>query len=145
VLPADGDYTVRVYLIRAAARRNESGSYALDIGVGGKALAALPASVDALIPGTPYHASASIPCADTFDPKVRECEAFVIRRGHDGTATVEIRWPIGTKRRVLFLQGKPVASDAPDALAVSRRGDTSIVSIGGGERLEIPDALLFGG
>jgi hypothetical protein len=32
-LPADGTYTIRVYLMRSAARRNESTSYALDVGV----------------------------------------------------------------------------------------------------------------
>jgi hypothetical protein len=35
VLPADGTYTIRVYLMRSAARRNESASYALDVGVSG--------------------------------------------------------------------------------------------------------------
>jgi hypothetical protein len=34
-LPADGTYTIRVYLMRSAARRNESASYALDVGVSG--------------------------------------------------------------------------------------------------------------
>lgn len=145
MLPADGDYTVRVYLMRSAARRNETSSYTLTIGVNGKPLEVLPASVDALIPGTPFHASAKVPCADSADPKARECEAFVIRRGHDGTATVEVRWPLGTKRRILFKQGKPVASDSPDPLGVSRKGDTSIVSLGAAERVEVPDALIFGG
>jgi hypothetical protein len=32
-LPADGDYTVRVYLMRNAARRNEASDYTLDIGI----------------------------------------------------------------------------------------------------------------
>ena len=43
LLPTDGDYTVRVYLMRAAARRNEASDYTLTVGVTGKALAALPA------------------------------------------------------------------------------------------------------
>jgi hypothetical protein len=30
-LPADGDYTVRTYLMRNAARRGESSDYTLDI------------------------------------------------------------------------------------------------------------------
>ena len=32
-LPADGVYRIRVYLMRSAARRNESTSYALDVGL----------------------------------------------------------------------------------------------------------------
>jgi len=34
-LPTDGTYTIRVYLMRNAARRNESTTYALDVGVSG--------------------------------------------------------------------------------------------------------------
>jgi hypothetical protein len=32
-LAAEGDYTIRVYLMRNAARRNESASYTLDVGL----------------------------------------------------------------------------------------------------------------
>jgi len=32
-LPTDGDYAIRVYLMRAAARRNESAQYSLDVSV----------------------------------------------------------------------------------------------------------------
>ena len=61
---------------------------------------------------------------------IKECEAFVIRRGFDGTATVEVRWGEGLKRRILFVKGKPVAADATDALSVERRGDVSVVRFG---------------
>jgi len=36
-LPADGIYTIRVYLMRSAARRNESASYTLEVGLSGAA------------------------------------------------------------------------------------------------------------
>jgi hypothetical protein len=36
-LPADGNYTIRLYLMRNAARRNESTSYRLDVSVSGSA------------------------------------------------------------------------------------------------------------
>jgi hypothetical protein len=145
VLPTDGDYAIRVYLMRNAARRNESASYTLTVGVTGQALAATPAAKDALIPGTPFHASAKIVCSVPYDAKTKECEAFVIRRGFDGTATVEVRWGEGLKRRILFVKGKPVAADATEALAVERRGDVSVVRFGSDERFEIPDALVTGG
>ena len=38
VLPADGEYTVRVYLMRAAARRGETSAYTITIRVTGKPL-----------------------------------------------------------------------------------------------------------
>jgi hypothetical protein len=145
VLPTDGDYSIRVYLMRNAARRNESANFTLTVGVSGQALAATPAAKDALIPGTPFHASAKVACAPPFASGIKECEAFVIRRGFDGTATVEVRWGEGLKRRILFVKGKPVAADATAALSVERRGNVSVVHFGGDERFEIPDVLVFGG
>ncbi len=145
VLPTDGDYTIRVYLMRPAARRNESSDYTLTVGVTGKALAPVAASQDALIPGTPFHASTTITCAPLLDPKPQRCEAFVIRRGFDGAATVEVRGPNGFKRRILFVKGDPVASDSQDPMTFSRKGDVSVVKFGADESAEIPDALVRGG
>ena len=146
MLPADGDYKVRVYLMRNAARRNETSDYTLTIGVTGKALAPLPASKDALLPGTPFHASASITCLPMpyGDTKPQRCEAFVIRRGVDGTATVEIPSK-GIRRRILFVKGEPVASDSAETMTVTRKGDVTTVKFESGEYYEIVDALVIGG
>jgi hypothetical protein len=144
VLPTDGDYTIRVYLMRAAARRKESSNYTLTIGVTGKALAPTPASMDALIQGTSFHAAAKITCVPFLETKPQQCEAFVIRRGVDGTATVEIPQANAGKRRILFVQGKPVASDATGPLTVTRKGELSVVTLGSDERYEIPDVLVIG-
>jgi hypothetical protein len=131
--------------MRPAARRNETSDYTLTVGVTGKALAALPASQDAVLPGTPFHASAQITCVPFLETKPRQCDAFVIRRGHDGTATVEIAQPNSGKRLILFVQGKPIASDSQDALSFSRQGDVTVVKLGADERYDIPDALVSGG
>jgi hypothetical protein len=146
VLPADGDYVVRVYLMRPAARRGESSNYTVTIGASGKALAPIAASQDALVPGTSYHASAKIKCVPAFETTPRDCDAFVIRRSFDGTATVDVPGS-AEKRSILFVKGKPVASNAQamDALTSERRGDTTIVKLGASERYEIPDALVTGG
>ena len=149
VLPADGDYTIRVYLVRAAARRNESSNYTLTIRVTGKALAPVPASKDAVIPGTPFHASGKITCVPYIErfgeKKSQECEAFVIRRGFDGTATVQIPQENSVMRRILFVKGKPVASDSQDPMTFPRNDDRTIVTFDTDEGYEIPDALVFGG
>jgi hypothetical protein len=146
LLPADGDYIVRVYLMRPAARRGESSTYTLTIGVTGEALEPTATSRDRVLPGTSYHASTRIKCVPAFESTPRDCDAFVVRRGFDGSATVDIPGQAGT-RSVLFVQGKPVASNAQamDALSAERQGDTTIVKIGDAERYEIPDALLTGG
>ena len=145
MLPTDGIYVVQVYLMRNAARRNETSNYTLTVGVTGKPLAPVPAAKDALIPGTPFHASATVACTPPFESKPQPCEASVIRRGFDGTATVEVRGPGSTLRRILFVGGVPVASDATEPLAYSRAGDLTIVKFGADERYEIPDALVRGG
>lgn len=146
MLPADGDYVVRVYLMRPAARRRESSSYTLTISVTGRALAPTAASKDALLPGTAYHASAKIRCVPAFESTPRECDAFVVRRGFGGTATVDVPGRADT-RSILFVNGKPAASNAQgfDALSSERKGDTTIVKLGTTERYEIPDALITGG
>ncbi len=145
VLPTDGDYAIRVYLMRNAARRNESARYTLTLDVSGQALAATSAAEDALIQGTPFHASAKVVCTVPFAPNVKECDAFVIRRGFDGTATVEVRWGEGMKRRILFVRHEVVAADSPEPPVFERRRDFTIVRFGGDERFEIPEALVTGG
>lgn len=145
VVPADGEYVVRVYLMPAAARRNESSDYTLTVGVTGRALPPLVASQDHLIPGTPYHATAAIACAPPPPAEAKSCEAWVVRRGFDGTATVEVRQGYGFRRWILFVAGKPVASDVAGPIAVSGQKGLSIVRLGAGERYEVPEALLKGG
>jgi hypothetical protein len=145
LLPSDGDVRVRVYLMRPAARRLESSSYSLRLGIGGAALTPIPASRDALIPGTPYHASAELPCISGSSGKAASCKASVIRRANN-SATVVVTNPEGQKRQFLFVNGKAVASDQPEQLMVQRRGDVSLLSLGENfERYEIVDALVVGG
>ena len=146
VLPADGDYAIRVYLVRAAARRNEASTYTLTVSITGAPLAPLPASKDAVVSGTPFHATATIACVPPFASGPASCEAGVVRRGRDGTATVEVRAPGSTlTRRILFVKGSPVASDATGELTFVRKGDLTVVSIAPDERYEIVDAFIIGG
>ena len=145
LLPSDGDVRVRVYLMRPAARRLESSRYSLRLGIDGDALAPIPASHDALIPGTPYHASAEVPCISGSSGKAASCKASVIRRANN-SATVVVMNPEGQKRQFLFVNGKAVASDQAEQLMVQKRGDVSLLSLGENfERYEIVDALVVGG
>lgn len=145
LLPVEGLYTLRVYLMRSAARRNETSHYTLDVAVTGQPLKPLPEAQDARIPGTPYHASTTLPCTLPYEPDTKRCDAFVIRRSFDGTATVEVRGPKSYLRRVLFIKGKPVAADSTHPMTSSRQGDVTEVRFEQDERLEIPDALITGG
>lgn len=148
LLPDDGLYTVRVYLVRSAARRNESSQFELQVSIEGKPLAALPARVDALVKGTRFHAVATVPCQPAYAPS-QACQAGVIRRGQDGTATVELSWRTpeqsAGKRRVLFVKGKPVAADAQQNLHHQRDERGWLIEFDDSERYNIPDALILGG
>jgi hypothetical protein len=147
VLPADGDYTVRVYLMRNAARRGAVSTFTLTVGVTGKALAPLPAKRDATVAGTHYHATAQIACVPMpfGDTAPKTCEAGVVRRDTDGTATIEVSLGAAGKRRILFVKGKPEVSDSMEKMTSSRQGDVTVVAFESGERHEIPDALISGG
>lgn len=145
VLPTDGDYVIRVYLNRAAARRTESSQYTLTVGVTGKPLPPLPAARDAKVAGTAYHATAEVKCVPPYATTPAMCPVGVIRRGTDGTATVELRNNDALVRRILFVQGKPVAADTGEPLVAQRQGDVTVVKVGADERYDIPDPLLTGG
>ncbi len=144
-LPADGNYTLLVYLMRNASRRNESAAYTLDVGVTGQALAALPAAKDALVAGTHFHAAAEVPCQTPGAEAGARCQAGVVRRGRDGTATVEFRSASGTARSVLFVKGQAVVSDSAQPMTSSRQGDQISLRFGSDERYDLPEALLTGG
>ena len=129
VLPTDGDYAIRVYLMRNAARRNESARLHADRrrqrpGAGGDAGGRGRADSRARLSMPRRRSSAR--CRSRR--MIKECDAFVIRRGFDGTATVEVRWGEGLKRRILFVKGKAVAADATDALVGSNAGAMSASS-----------------
>lgn len=140
VLPTTGRYRVQVFQMRAAARRGETASYNLTIGItgGGKA------STDALVPGTRYNATADIKCVTSVGGKTGACKAGVIRRGN-GNATVELKTPDGGQRSITFTNGKATGSDSTNRLTATRAGDDTIVRIGTVEIYTIPDALVFGG
>jgi hypothetical protein len=145
LLPSDVDVTLRLYLMRPAALRNESNSYNLRVGISGAPLAPVPASRDALIPGTPYHASSEVACTSGSTGKAAKCKATLIRRGNN-SGTVVVTNPEGQKRQFLFVNGKEVASDQPEKLSVQRRGDGSVISLGENfGRYEIVDALVVVG
>jgi hypothetical protein len=145
LMPDDGVYTLRVYLMRSEARRKRSSSYTLTVSVTGKPLPALSPKDDALVPGTRFHATTTVRCVQ-HSAQARECDAGVVRRGRDGTATVELSWDKNARRRILFVKGRPEAADVPLAFTFSRneRGDI-VVDFGGEERFEIPESLVSGG
>ena len=148
MLPTDGDYKVRVYLMRSAARRNETASYTLTVGITGSAavaptLGAAPAG-DAKVKGTPYHATGQVPCAMGNAPQgSAQCDFGVIR-GKAGNAEVHVTPPGGFKRVLTFVAGK-VTADSGASVKATKNGDLWSVDINDYEHYRIPDAVISGG
>jgi hypothetical protein len=141
-----GTYTIRVYQMRATGRRGETASYRMTVSVSGAAASGTAPShrpADALVSGTPYHATATIRCRASAGASMSSCNAGVVRR--NASATVHVDTPDGGERSIFFREGRAVSSDSDNMMSVTRRGDTNIVTIGTYEVYEIPDAFVFGG
>jgi len=141
-----GTYTIRVYQMRASGRRGEVARFQLGVSITGRSSANNTPTHrpgDALVPGTPYHATTTVRCRSMRGAPMGMCNAGVIRR--PGSATVHLDTQDGGERTILFRSGRAVSSDSDNRTSVERRGDISIVRIGTVELYEIPDALVFGG
>ena len=146
VLPETGDYKVRVYLMRSAARRKEVARYRLEMIVAAGGNRSDP-SGDALVPGTPYHATGEIPCAMGRGQPTGPCP-FGVKRQGNGSGLVTVTKPDRRTRAIVFRNGQPTGYDESEAdrgaFSVEKQNDLSIIHIGD-ERYEIPDAVIWGG
>lgn len=145
-----GVYTIRVYQMRATGRRGEIARYALSIaarGGGGGAIGGGTThpvhSRDALVAGTPYHATSMIRCTAQPGRPMTSSNAGVIRR--PSSATVHIDTPDGGERNISFRGTRAVSSDGQGQFLVTRRPGVSVVRVGRSEVYEIPDEMITGG
>ena len=105
---------------------------------------------DALVAGTPYHATAQVRCEGYQGAAPGFCDAGVVR-GLDTGPYVEVQLPDGRKRTIFFnpdgsfLTFSTAEADGTAALATeSRHEGDSTIAILGTERYEIPDAFVRG-
>lgn len=143
-LPVDGDYRVRVYLMRNAARRNETATYTLTVSVSGRA--------DATVAQTPYHATGMVPCSVGTDPKGSVRCSFGVIRGAPGEADVHLASPgydvtlHRDKVRVLKFAGGTVTSpDSRDRVTIEKQGDNWSIGVNDFDFFLIPEAVISGG
>ena len=148
-LPSDGDYTLRVYLMRSAARRNESAPYTLTVSVSGggagesaSALGQAPTG-DTKVKGTRYHATGPLPCAMGNAPMGSTPCEFGVVRGKPGNAEVHIR-PAGGPERVLSFRGDTVTSGS-DKVKASKSGDLWMIDVNDHEHYQVSESVISGG
>jgi hypothetical protein len=144
-LAADGEYKLRVYLMRSAARRNEAANYTLTVGINGAPKAAdlgkAPAS-DAKVKGTHYNATGPLPCRMGNDKPI-QCEFGVIR-GKPGNAEVHITPPGGLKRILIFM-GNKVTTNPGEEIKAVKQGYDWLIEVNDYEHYTIPEAVVLGG
>lgn len=154
-LPASGDYRIRVYLYRNAARRGEVANYRLEATVtsgksqsdsAGYDTAASDASVGA--GQGDFDATGQVPCAQHRGQPMGQCR-FGVSRAGGGTATVVVTKPDGSTRAIFFIDGKANSADTSQAdgygeFSARREADLNLIRVGD-ERYEIPDAAIYGG
>ena len=147
LLPESGDYRIRVYMMRSAARRNEVANYRLEIAIAAAPTAAAPRSTDAKVPGTDYHATGKVRCSMGGGQPTELCE-FGVKREGGGNAMVTVTKLDGSRHVIYFEKGRAAGYDQSQAdrgsFKASKQGDLSTVHIGD-ERYEIPDAVVSGG
>jgi hypothetical protein len=155
ILPESGDYKVRVYMMRSAARRNEVAKYRLEMIINAgeqrsDAAGDQSSSTDASTRGGQgdFDATGTIPCAQQAGQPMAQCE-FGVSRDGGGTATVVITKPDGGKRAIFFIGGKANGADTSQAdgdsaFSAERESDLNRIRVGD-ERYEIPDAVIHGG
>ena len=143
-LPVDGDYTVRIYLMRSAARRNETANYTLSVGITGRA--------DAKVAGTPYHATGMVPCSVGTDPKGSVKCSFGVIRSAPGQAEVHLASPgfdvtlHKDQLRILRFAGETVTSPDPkDEVTFEKQGDDWSIGVNDFYYYVIPEAVIDGG
>jgi len=97
-LPTSGDYRVRVYLMRNAARRDEAANYSLTIGVTGAAAAKPATSATPAAPAAPAGSTAVTPgnmpafcrgeVAGNYGTKPTYVKTEAPTRGKDGSTSI---------------------------------------------------------
>lgn len=151
-LPLDGDYGVRVYMMRSAARRNEAAIYTLTVGIGSVPAGQAPSS-DAKVAGTPYHATGTVPCSVGPDPKGSAQCSFGVIRGASGNAELYLA-PVGYDvtlhkdkvETVLIFSGNTVTSRNPNkTVTAAKEGDDWSIGVNDFYFYTIPEAVIVGG
>jgi heat shock protein HslJ len=95
-----------------------------------------------------FDASGPLPCAFAAGQAMGQCEFGVARAG-GGYATVVVKKPNGRTRAIYFRMGRPIGADVSESegrleFSATKKNGVHRIRIGG-ERYEVPDAVILGG
>jgi hypothetical protein len=158
MLPASGEYTIRVYQMGQAKSSGQRSNFTLEVAIAGAARQAgaskTSAEDDKMVEASAragegkFNATGKIPCAQAKGQPMGHCDFGVARAG-GGTAAVSITRPDGRKRAIFFKAGVAVGADLSQAdgnmsFSASKEADLYMIRAGN-ERYEIPEAVIYGG
>lgn len=143
VLARNGGYSIRVYLMRSAARRKEVANYSLTVRLTG---APVETPGDARLGPTHFDASGNIRCSAGNPALDKECAFRVIRDLQQQSAEIWITRPTpnAMPRFCLLKYAGGKFTAAGIALSWQRKDDNWHVTVDAGEHYFIPDALIHG-
>ncbi len=147
-LDLDGDWAIRVYLYRAAARRGETADYRLDISITGDPDPSVAREANAFGPRD-WDARGSLDCAADGEPmETGGCPFKVVRYRMEEGATVFAvppgQSPTPGEERILYYQQEGWSTPTDDRVSVSKDEDVWTIRVGG-EVYEVFEAVVFGG
>lgn len=142
ILDLDGDWKIRVYLIRAAARRGETAAYSLTVEITGEPDPGAAREANDFGPRE-WDARGSLGCARGGAPmRPSTCPFKVIRYREGATVFVQIS---GTETvRILYFEEGAWSTDSADPVQAVQSADTWYLVVGE-EAYEVPGAVVFGG
>lgn len=132
-LAGSGDYRIRVYLMRSAARRNEVARYVLTVSLVGHVSHRSGGKVDA---------RGRMPCS-IGRPGYNQSCAWTVMRQASGNATLRITKPDGRVRVLQFRRGEFTSGQA--RMQYRKSGDFWLVSVNDREFYRFSNAVFTGG
>jgi hypothetical protein len=94
--------------------------------------------------GQRFDATGYLPCSPVTGEPTKSCNFGIIREARPGYAGLWIDIGGAVERFFLFEDGKAVYSNGAGELIVEKLGDLNLLRLGG-ERYEVPDAVIYGG
>jgi hypothetical protein len=142
-LDLDGDWKIRVYLMRSAARRGETARFTLEVGIHGSPDSSYARGANDFGPRE-WDARGKLGCAFGGEPmRPSSCQFKVIRYPSGRTLFVEN--PADEAVRILYFDNGEWSTDSAETVEVTQRADMWTLTVGGDEAYEFPDAVLTGG
>jgi hypothetical protein len=139
-LPKAGEYTVRVYQMRSAARRGAAANYSITF----RPLAGGVAAAGEAGPAK-FNAKGVTKCSSDGAGFGTECEFRVVRKPN-GAAEIWLAKPAAQgKFRVLYFDKGEFTTNDGSRIDTQKQSDTWYVTANGNEYYMIPDAMITGG